>query len=168
MYYQIFIQFLAIIALIIWVSSYHFKERKSILLIQLLSFIFWITHFILLGAYTGAALSLVAAFRLSVFSFKKKTNWISSPLILWSFIVLLLVSTSLTVSSYWGLLALAGGIFATVASWQNKEKNIRLLFIPSHICWVIYDIFVGSYGGAISELVLGFSAILSLIRKKLK
>ena len=166
MYYQIFVQSLAIVALIIWAFSYHFKERRSILLVQLTSQIFWITHFILLDAYTGAALATVAAFRLAVFSFKKKDNWVNSPFTFWAFIGLLVISTALTLSSYWGFLALAGGIFAIIASWQNKQNNIRVLSIPSHICWIIYDIFAGSYGGALSEVILGISAIFSLIRKK--
>ncbi|MEK6927981.1 MAG: YgjV family protein [Nanoarchaeota archaeon] len=168
MIYQIFVQSLAIIALLIWVSSYHFKERKSILLVQLASFLFWITHFLLLEAYTGAALAVVAALRLAVFSFKKKNNWINKPIIFWAFICILVIATILTFSNYWVIFALIGGIFAIIASWQDKQNKIRKLFIPSHIFWIIYDVFAGSYGGAISEAVLGLSAIFSLFRKELK
>lgn len=166
MYNQIFVQSLAIIALIIWALSYHFKERKHILLVQLASFVFWITHFILLGAFNGAALASVAAVRLFVFSFKKKGNWTSNILVFWLFIIVLLISTILTLEAYYAIFALLGGIFATIASWQNKQKSIILLFIPSHIFWIIYDLSAGSYGGAISEAVLGISALISLFSKK--
>lgn len=165
---QLFVQSLAIFALLSWAVSYHFKSRKSILLAQLVSVIFWITHFGLLGAYTGAALSAVAALRLIVFSFKKKNNWVSKPFVLVAFIVALIVSTILTFSTFWGIFALAGGIFATLACWQYDQNKIRLLFIPSHVCWIIYDILVGSYGGAITEAILGLSTIFSLLRKDLK
>jgi hypothetical protein len=166
MYYQIFVQSLAIIALIIWTFSYHFKERKPILVVQLLSVFFWITHFILLGAFTGAALSVVAAIRLFVFSFKKKGNWTINPLVFWLFIVALLIPTLLTFNAYYAIFAFIGGIFATIASWQNKQNNIRVLFIPSHLSWIVYDLFAGSYGGAISETILGISALISLFSKK--
>ncbi|MDD5193991.1 MAG: YgjV family protein [Candidatus Nanoarchaeia archaeon] len=165
MYLQIFIQALAILGLVIWAASYHFKKRKNILLIQLSSFVFWIAHFILLEAYTGAALATVAALRLAIFSFKKKNNWISKPLVFWSFIGLLIISTILTFSTFWSLFALAGGIFAIIASWQENQNRIRMLFIPSHLSWIIYDLLVGSYGGALSEAILGISAIISLRKK---
>lgn len=168
MYNAIFVQSLAIIALLIWAASYHFKKRKSILLVQLASFVFWVTHFVLLGAYTGAALSLVAALRLAVFSFKKKDNWVSKPIVLWVFIGIMIIATLIVSSSLLGIFALIGGIFATVACWQYDPKKIRFLFIFSHISWIIYDLFVGSYGGAISEAVLGISTISSLLRKDLK
>lgn len=167
MYNPLFIQSLAIFGLLIWASSYHFKKRKSILLVQLASFIFWILHFIFLEAYTGAALAGVAALRLAIFSFKKKSNWINNPLTLGIFIGALIISTVLTFSTFWGIFALAGGIFATVASWQYDQNKIRKLFIPSHACWIVYDLLVGSYGGAISETILGISTIVSLLRKDL-
>jgi hypothetical protein len=126
------------------------------------------THFVLLGAYTGAALSAIAALRLGIFSFKKKNNWISKPIVLWVFMGILIIGTYLTFSTFFGLFALVGGIFATVACWQYNPKKIRFLFIFSHISWIIYDLFVGSYGGAISEAVLGISTISSLLRKDLK
>jgi hypothetical protein len=103
--------------------------------------------------------------RLAFFSFKKKDNWTSSPLVLWSFIGLLVVATALTFSTFWSIFALAGGIFAIIASWNDNQNKIRKLFIPSHICWILYDLFAGSYGGAISEAILGISAILSLGKK---
>ena len=166
-YSTIFVQSLAIIALLIWASAYHFKERRTILLVQLGSFIFWIAHFFLLGAFTGAALATVAALRLAVFSFKKKNNWISNKIVLWFFIAILVIATLLTFSTWFGIFALIGGIFATIASWQDKQNKIRLLFIPSHLSWIIYDLLAGSYGGAISEFILGASSVISLFRKKL-
>ena len=166
MYIQLFIQSLAIIALIIWGASYHFKERKSILLIQLISFVFWVTHFVLLGAYTGAALAAFAAFRLAIFSFKKKDNWIGRPVTMWAFIGALIILTILTANAYWAVFALIGGIFAIIASWQNNQNRIRLLFIPSHLGWIIYDIIAGSYGGAFSEAMLGLSALIGFFKKR--
>lgn len=166
MYSQIFIQSLAIIALGIWTISYHFKTRKIILLVQLASFVFWITHFVLLDATAGAVLATIAAVRLALFSYKTKSNWIGNPIISWLFIILSIIATYITATAYWAAFALVGGIFAIIASGQENENKIRLLFIPSHIGWVIYDIFAGSYGGAISEAILGLSALVSLLKNK--
>lgn len=160
-----FIQSLAIIGLVVWASSYHFKKRKSILLVQSTSFVFWIIHFILLGAYTGAALAGVAAARLVLFSFKTKSNWVGKPVVMWGFIFIAIISTVLTASSWWAVFALIGGVFATIASWQNNQQRIRALFIPSHVFWTTYDLLAGSYGGAVSETLLGLSALVGFLRK---
>ena len=166
MYFQILIQILAVIGLIVWTTSYHFKDRKSILLVQLLSFVFWIAHFVLLGAVTGAVLSSIAAIRVGVFYFKTKNNWIGKPIVAWFFTLVLVIATYFTLTTYWAIFALIGGIFAVIASAQDKENRIRLLFIPSHLSWALYDIFIGSYGGAVSEGLLSLSALVSLLKKK--
>lgn len=165
---DLFIQSLAILGLIIWGISYHFKNRKTILLVQLISFIFWITHFTLLGAQTGAVVASIAAIRLALFSFKKQNNWISKQYVLYFFIILLVIFTYLTYSSYYSLFALVGGILAIIASWQIDTQKIRAYFIPSHISWIIYDLFVGSYGGALAEAILGISSIISISQNKKK
>lgn len=165
MFSSLFIQSLAILGLLVWTTSYHFNNRKTILLVQLASFVFWILHFVLLGAMAGAVLSAIAAIRLALFSFKTKNNWIGSPAVMTFFIIVSIIATYLTSVGYWSVFALIGGIFAIVASGQDDENRIRRLFIPSHISWIVYDIFAGSYGGAISEGVLALSALLSLFVK---
>lgn len=162
---QIFIHSLAIFALIVWASSYHFKERKIILLVQLLSFLFWIAHFILLGAYTGAILCSIGALRLFTFSLKRKNHWSSNYSLIYFFISILLISTIATFTTPWAIFAFLGGAISVIASWQDDQDKLRLFFIPTHVCWFIYDLAVGSYGGAFSEMILGISAIISLLRK---
>lgn len=166
MYSQILIQSLAVLGLTIWATSYHFQSRKKILLVQLVSFIFWISHFILLGAIVGAIVSSIAAIRLFVFAFKKKDNWISHPSVPVFFVIVSVFATYITATTYLAVFALIGGVFAIIASAQNEENKIRKLFIPSHISWIIYDLSVGSYGGALSEAILGMSALISLFKKK--
>lgn len=166
MFAPLFVQSLAILGLLVWTISYHFNNRKTILLVQLASFVFWILHFVLLGAMVGAVLSAIAAIRLALFSFKTKNNWIGSPFVMAFFIIVSIVGTYLTFVGYWSVFALIGGIFAIVASGQDNENRIRKLFIPSHISWIVYDIFAGSYGGALSEGILAISAIVSLYKNR--
>ncbi len=135
---QIFIQSLALLGLLVWTVSYHFKDRKTILLVQLASFIFWILHFVLLGALAGVALSTIAAIRLALFSFKTKNNWIGKQWVMWFFIVISIIATYVTSIGYWGIFALIGGIFAIIASGQTDEDKIRKLFIPSHVGWIVW------------------------------
>ena len=161
------VQSLAIVALCIWFFSYHSKSRTKILCIQLISCLFWIVHFILLEAYTGALLTSISTIRLFLFLFKTDTNWISSRVVMWIFFVLLSISTYVTGESYWSIAAFIGGCFALIASWQSDINKIRKLFIPSHIGWLVYNISVGSIGGIIAELFLGISAAGSLFSGKI-
>jgi hypothetical protein len=166
MYFQILIQGLAVIAMIIWTTSYHFKSRKTILLVQLSSVVFLCIHFFLLEAVIGLAISSIAAIRLVLFAYKQRYKWISHPAVPSFFIILTIIVTYLTATVYWAIFALIGGIMAIIASFQNEEDRVRKLFIPSHISWIIYDLSVGSYGGVLFEIVPCISAWISLSEKK--
>lgn len=166
MTFFLIVQSLAILGLIIWAVSYHFSSRKKILLIQLCSFIFFITHFILLNAYTGAVVAFIAALRLLAFSFRKKNNWIDHPIVPVLFIIITAIFTFITAENFWAIFAFIGGVIAILASFVLDEDKIRRYFVPSHISWIIYDIAVGSYGGAISEFILMLSALSSLFKYK--
>ena len=163
---QIFIQSLAIFALLAWGVSYQFKDRKNILLSQLIGSLFYVVHYFLLGATTGAFISILVVLRLGIFYFKKKGNWVDSPIVLWLFLILSLIATILTFTAYWAVFAFIGSVLAITATWQEKPTTIRRLFIPCHLSWITYNVFARSYGGVIAESVFLVSTIISLYRKE--
>ena len=164
--YQIFIQSIALLALAGFAASYHAKTRRGILFIQVLSLCAWLIHFLLLSAWTGAMLNAINIFITAAFLFKDKKIWVKSNYFFTSAILILTAATAATWQGFFSLFALLGVYLATLARWQDKTKMIRFIAIFSGISWIVYDIFVGSYGGIIAELVIIFSIMLSLMRKK--
>ncbi|MEK6918695.1 MAG: YgjV family protein [Nanoarchaeota archaeon] len=165
-YNNLLIQSLAIIALGLFAISYHAKARWKILLFQAIALLFWITHFLLLSAWTGASMNIINIFVITLLIFKTKKKWIRSNITLYSIILVFIIATIITWQGYYSIFALLGIIFMTIARWQDKTINIRYLALLGGLLWIIYDLFAGAYGSVIAELVIGTSIIISIYRNK--
>ncbi len=163
--YQIFVQSIAILAVGLFSLSFQTKTRKNILLFQLVSFVAWFIHFYLLSAWTGAALIVVNTVITTFFLFKDQKKWIDNRTFLLLAIVVLAIITALTWQAYFSIFAFFALISITIAKWQNNPNSIRQISIVASVFWIIYDAFVGSYGGIISEAIIITSACIGLMRK---
>jgi hypothetical protein len=168
MFYGIFVQFLAILFLLLFAISYHAKTRKLMLSIQILGSLALIFHFILLHAWSGFAMQTVHLIAIVLFLFKEKRNILKSKFLLCFFFLTYFVFTIITWQGYFSIFAFLGISSGTFAKWQTKPNSIRMILIICGIFWIIYDFFVNSYGGIISESLLLISAVISLIRNRKK
>lgn len=166
MLYPFFIQSLAIIAVIFFILSFHTKSRRSILIMQLLSLITWATHFYLLSAWTGSVLIVINGMITVLFLFKHKNKIFSKPIILYLSLFVLIIVTIITWQKFYSIFPLLAVISITIAKWQNKSNMIRIISIPASIFWIIYDLFVGSYGSIIAEILIMISIMSSLYQNK--
>ena len=162
--YLIFVQSISIIALGLFTFSFHSKTRKGILSFQLAGLAAWFIHFYLLSAWTGAALMIVNAVITTFFLFKENKKWIDNYIFLSVSMLSLVVVTALTWQGYFSLFALFGLSSITLAKWQKTPNTIRKISVLASVFWILYDAFVGSYGGIISETIIIVSIGISLIR----
>ena len=51
---------------------------------------------------------------------------------------------------------------------QNKEKYVRLLILGNLISWMTYDIFVGAYSAAASDIFVISSTLIGIYRYDIK
>ena len=63
---------LGFLAVVIGFFVFQQHDRKKILRVRLVCDVLWVTHFGLLGAFSGMAISIVAALRAITFSFPLK------------------------------------------------------------------------------------------------
>jgi hypothetical protein len=111
--------------------------------------ILYTLHFFLLGAFTGAAMNLIGASRLYVFSKvrpNRQNDWI-----LFSFMILAVVATAFTWQGPISIFAMAGSICGGIAFWHDKPKSIRRWMLVVPPLWFTYAAFVGSYPGMFIE-----------------
>ena len=166
---DILIQLVAIIALISFAGSFHSKTRKEILLWQILSLFFWVTHYSLLGAWTGALLACINGVVTVIFLFKDTRKWLASSFVLYLGLLAVIIGTIFTWQGYYSLFALFGVMAIIISKWQDVPNRIKLIAILASIFWIIYDVFVGSWGGIVTEVVIILSVLVSLLDKnKLK
>ncbi len=148
--------------------TYYVKNRKAILILNLISLIANGLAYVLLNAYSGLAMCIIALVRNIVFLVDEKRNGKTDEIYKKDVIILILVYIACIISVYIacgicaaftfeGFLSLFS-IFATMvytySVWQKKTKVYKFLGIPVGILWVAYNFYVKSIFGVILEGIL--------------
>ena len=146
--------------------TYLAKDRKRILIMSFLAVFANAIAFILLGAWSGFVMSLVAMGRNIVFLIRgndKKINYVDY-IILGILYLIIAVSSYFTYLGLFSLFSVFGTMIYTYSAWQKKPKVYKILGIPSSICWIIYNIYVTSVFGAILESILLIFEVVGTIK----
>lgn len=160
-------QIIGFIAMAIIVISYQQKTHKNILVFQMVSGLLFTAHYVLIGAYTGAVMNLVGAFRSLVYSNRNK-KWASS--VIWPvlFSIGFLISGILTWENVFSVLPLIAMLMSSIVLWIEQPKINRILSIPTSSCWLIYNIKTESIAGTATEIFVLASIIIGILRLDIK
>lgn len=140
------------------------KKRSRMFFFLSFDNLFCFIQYMLLKAYTGAFTNVIGVLRLILFNQKGKNKFFKTK---WPLIIIVLLYTLVTVLTYkdWTcLFPSLTSIYYAFVLWQDKEKSIRIGSSFMLLSWVIYDVIVGAYVGAISDFIMFISAILAIIR----
>ena len=166
----IFSQIFTIAMYLVLAISYHIKKRRSILILSFLSQIFCGVSYILLNAYTGVAMCIVAMIRDAIFMVdenkngKRDTITKKDVIYLIIFYLLIIISTTITYQGLYSLLSVIATMIFTYSVWQKKTKVYKFLGIPIGILWIVYNFCVKSIFGVILETVLLIASISGFLR----
>lgn len=140
--------------------TYYAKDRKKVLIINFIALIANGIAYILLNAWSGLAMCIVALVRNIIFLIDEKKNGKRDRINKTDIIILIIlyiISIISAVFTYEGFLSLFS-VFATAlytfSVWQKNTKIYKLLGIPIGILWVLYNIYIMSIFGVILEGVL--------------
>ena len=161
----IFVQGIALLALLFHVASFHGKTRVQILVIQIVAISLWVIHFSLLCAWTGALMvstSIVVAICLLN---KDRWEFVGTRIFTISVFVVQAIATVLVWEGVFSIFVLLGVWTATISRWQTEERRIRIFAAIASVFWISYDLSVGSYGGFVAELAIIGSTLLSLRKR---
>lgn len=174
---NILAQGLGIGAMVCNVYSLQQKQKKNLLLYQLLVSLLFAISFFLLGAYAAFLQNVVATARNILFS-REKTSEKNGKVWTGIFMGLFLLAYGLT---FWvfgepftpknALLQALPTIAMCVMSVAFGLKSvfkIRLMAIVSAVLWLIYSIVYVSVGDMISEGLCIISSIVAILRYDLK
>lgn len=156
--------------------TYYAKDRKKILIISFLSIIATAISYILLDAWTGVAMCVVALIRNIIFYIDEKKNGKRETINKKDIVILIIlysvtiISTVFTYDGFLSLLSVFATSTYTFSVWQKKTKVYKLLGIPVGILWILYNIYVKSIFGIILEAILLVCSISGYLleRKKQK
>lgn len=154
--------------------TYQSKSRKHILIFNFGALIATGISYILLSAYSGLAMVVVAIIRNIIFIIDEKKNGKSNKnsakdyIILAILYIISIISAIFTYNGFLSMMSVIATMLYTYSVWQKNTKIYKALGIPIGIMWIIYNIYIFSIFGIILEVVLAISSIIGYIRENKK
>jgi|AntRauTorcE11897_2_1112592.scaffolds.fasta_scaffold00001_171 hypothetical protein len=161
-------QALGAVALTLSTVSLQFKNKTKLLFLQVLTSLMQISSLALVGGMSGAYLMGVASMR-KIWFFKNSRKNIKNKSN--SLIFFLTFGFAVAIITWQGaisLLPLCAVSCSTIGLWQDDIYILRYLTLIATICLTIYSISVLAYTNALSEIFIGTSTIVSLVRFSLQ
>lgn len=151
------------LAIVTSVIIYQQKTRSRLLIFKGIADILWIAHYLLLGAYTGAAVTGVALVREILF-FKTDRKSSRGKIALVFFLCASVCSSILTWGSIFSIFALMGSLISIVSFWIGEPKLSRILSFPISVCMLTYGVSNGSAAVLINEILTMLSSAYHILR----
>ena len=159
-------QFFGLIILICNAISVQFKTKDKVLICFVIANIFGIAQYFLLGAITAAVVYIVSTIRCLVFYYYDKKNLKPSLTVLLIFEIIAIVSGIISWQNMWSIIPIVVTVIFTYGLWQEKIKVTRISSAITGFGWVLYNIVVKAYVGALLDGALGVSSLIALYRNK--
>ena len=159
----IIIQCIGFAGTALFVVSYQCRSNKKLFAIQLVAYLFYTLHFILLGAVTGGISYIINAFRSACLA--SRSDFLRSKTMCAVICAMQVAALCLTWSGWLSLLPIAANIAATIGGYTHNGQKIRAvgMFVNSPL-WIVYNIFVGSWAGIADEVITEATMIVSVAR----
>lgn len=174
---DIFAQALSIAGLACIVASYQQKKKSALILCQLVGGTLFGIHYLLMNAYAGFLLNIIAVFRALVFykeNLPKKAGnvWVCVFHVLclaaYAAAFLLFDTEPTPINFLLEVLPVIGMFSLSISFNMTGAKEIRRLGMISSVCWLIYNIAHLSIGGIACEAMCLVSIIVGMLRYDIK
>lgn len=159
-------QVFTIIMYVLMAITYYMKNRKAILMISFASLIANVIAYILLNAWSGLAMCIVAMLRNIIFLVDEKRNGKRNEISKKDIVILVVlyvisgISAIFTYEGFFSLLSVFATMLYTYSVWQKKTEVYKFCGIPVGILWILYNCYVKSIFGVILEIVLLVNSII--------
>lgn len=155
-------QILVSIAICTDLLSFQFKQRTHIVSCLAISCLFISLHFMCLGHWTAASLSLINAIRFFT------TIYSTARLLMWGYLSVTLVVFLFTYEGSLSILGTCGALLGTVAAFCNNDKQLREIMFLGTCLWLVHNILAGSPVAVLMELIFISSNIVGYYRYYLR
>lgn len=151
-------------------ATYFAKKRKLVVVLDTFSMLAGIAAYILLGADLGLAMSIVILLANFYYLYDESHRGKNHKLGLRDFIALGVVLAVIAILAVWtydgpaSLLSVAATVLYEISIWQNSTKVYKFLGIPVALCWMLYNTFIFSVAGILSEGIIFLAATVGYIQ----
>lgn len=163
----ILIQAIGFIGIGLNIVAVQFNKHWQIVLLKTLGSLMFVFQYILLKAYTGAAMDGIGVLRNVIFIFAVRKG---KPTLIWIilFAALTVVLGAITFEGVLSLLAITAKLLSCVSYGINNARTIRMINLPSSGLWLIYNGIHFSLAGIVNEIFVITSIIIAEIRLNYK
>lgn len=156
-------QVLGFIGTIIMVIGMQQKTYKNIVISKISNEFLAALHYLLLGGYTGMVINLAACFTNGIYYFRIKSG--KSTLVFQIVFGILFVALGLlSWHGYISLFVILAKLLSSVALGIKHPRTIRVLNLISNPCWLVYNIYMGSVAGMVTDSLVTLSVLTAIIR----
>ena len=161
------IQLIGFIGLATSILAFQFKKHRGIVLCKMSSELIFALQYILLGAWTAAILDGVSVIRNTLYTNFVKRGRSTTPVII-GFCTFVVITGVVTFAGWLSLLPIAAKLLTTISYGMKNEKLLRFITLPSCIMWSIYNLQVGSLGGALGDGLTLISLLIGIYKFDIK
>ena len=170
---EIIAQAIGIVAMFFNIFSYQCKKQSSVIALQLCGGALFSVNYLLLGATVGGILNILAALRAIIFLFKDKLRADRLPWLfgfIAAFISIYVLNFTLfgkeptAINLIIEILPVIGMTALSVGFRLKNAAGIRRCGLISSPSWLIYNIYAGSVGAIICEVITLCSIFIGMLR----
>ena len=160
-------QIFGVIAISLGFVSYQMKTQGQIILVQALTGLVFVIHYLMIGAYTGMAMNLVGVIRCIVYYFRNKRGSTEkvTPIV---FTVVMAAMGIFTWNAWYSVFMFLGLVINTLCLALSDPQKLRISVLITCPLVLIYDVFTASIGGIVYESVAITSSIIGIVRNRKK
>ncbi len=156
-------QIIGFIGTIIIVIGMQQKKYGRIVFCKISNEFFAAIHYFLLGGYTGMLINFASCFTNGVYWYRNKKG--KSTLVFQIiFGIMFVVLGALSWHGAISIFVVAAKLISSISLGINNPRIIRILNLISNPCWFIYNIYMGSIPGIISDILVISSVVIAVIR----
>ena len=165
-------QVIGLAAVGLYLLSYQLKNRKQIVWTTFFSNFLYVLQYILLKAFSGAAMDGLCAVG-SFFAGKKHSPKLR-PYIKWiatiNLVVIAVAGVSIAIAqrNIVELLPVVGALLQTGGLFCEDEQSIRKFGLIGTPFWLVYNFIAQAYGAAIGTVFIMVSAVTAMMRYRKK
>ena len=154
---------IGVLGILAAICAFQCKRHYPLMAFRTANELLFAVQYVLLGAYTGAAMNLLGCVRNMTFAHmvQKGKNTLVMRYVFSAVILLMIAFT------WEGPRSLLSGIAKTVSTFaygSSRTSLVRILTLGTSTAWLIYNAAIGSYAGVVCEVLTLASIITGIIR----
>ena len=146
------------------VCSMQFKKRKTIFVALLLLNLFSALNFVFLGTFSSAYVCFFAVLEMLINNYFERKKKPVPKVVVGIYIIVNILLGTISFKGVIDVVPIVCALIFCATLLTKKEQDIRKLMLVNQGLWLVYDLIVGAYFFAVSNVLTIISTAIALYR----